>query len=190
MGGAFLLGANMSVITLNEYKLFKGINNPKQDTQLQPLIDAVNSIIEEYCQVSFSGSVATGVRLNQSNYYIILPDTPIISVEYLGIKRSSEYTEELDSSQYILHPQEGTIELIDPSINLPRNPRAFIVDYTYGYTVVPLALKQAAVELTTYYDKREFNKSKDIGNGQSVDFTDASILPSHIRTILDMFRVL
>jgi len=51
----------MSVITLNEYKLFKGINNPKQDTQLQPLIDAVNSIIEEYCQVSFSGSVATGV---------------------------------------------------------------------------------------------------------------------------------
>ena len=180
----------MSIITLNEYKLFKGINNPNQDTKLQPLIDSVNSIIETYCQVSFVGSVKTDVRLNVSNYYIIIPDVPVISVDRLAIKRSSDVLELLDEEQYILYPEEGTIELVDFSLALPSNPRSILCDYTYGHSTVPFAIKQAAVELITYYDKREFNKSKDIGNGQSVDFTDSTILPSHIRTLLDMYRVI
>lgn len=180
----------MSVITLNEYKLFRGINNPKQDTQLQPLIDSVNSIIDQYCQISFSPRSKTNVRLNESNYYIMLPDVPVVSVERLAIKRSSSSLEELSEEQYILHGEEGTIEIIDFSISMPKNPRSIIADYTYGHSLVPYAVKQAAVELVTYYDKREFNKSKDIGNGQSVDFTDSSVFPTHVRSILDMYRML
>jgi hypothetical protein len=180
----------MSLLTLQEYKLFKGINNPNQDIKLQPLVDSVNSIIQQYCQLDLEVTTVTGIRVSRHYNTIILPKTNIISLDYLAIKRSSEVTEVLDPDQYILDKESGTLEIIDPLINLPSNPYSFIVDYTFGMDNVPFALKQAAVELMTYYDKREFNKSKDIGNGQSVDFTDSGILPSHIRTILDMYRVL
>lgn len=181
----------MNVLSLVEYKMFKGINNPNKDLELQPLVDSVNSIIKEYCQTSFGSTTVTGVRVDQYNWNIVLPEAPVISVESLGIKRSSTETEVLvEDEQYLLYKGEGTIEIVDPSIVLPKNPKSFIVDYTYGMDNTPFSLKQAAVELVTYYNKREFNKSKDIGNGQSVDFTDSVILPSHIRTILDMYRVI
>lgn len=181
----------MSVITLQEYKQFKGINNPNKDETLQILIDSTNELVESYCQSSFGSVEVSGVRLNQSNYTIILPHAPVSSISELAIKRSSDVTEVLvEDDQFILYPEEGTIELVDPSIQLPKNPRSFIASYTHGVDSVPMSIKLAAVELVTYYDKREFNKSQDIGNGQSVDFTDSSILPSHIRTILDMYRVI
>lgn len=180
----------MSIITLTEYKQFQGINNPNNDLKLQPLVDSVNEVIVRYCQTTFGTVSSTGVRLDSFQYTILLPNCPVQSVEFLGIKRNSEYTEELlVDEQFLLHPEEGSIELIDPTIVLPSNRRAFVVDYTYGQQV-PYALKQAANELITYYYKREFNKSKDLGTGQSIDFTDSSVLPPQIRTILDMYRVL
>lgn len=180
----------MSVITLQEYKMFKGINNPNQDTKLQPLVDSVNSIIEKYCQIALSPTQATGVRLTNHYSVLILPKAPVIEVTSVGIKRSSTETEILDPTQYLVDEEEGTLEIIDPMVNLPRNPYSFIVDFTYGMSSVPFALKQAAIELLTYYDKREFNKSKDIGNGQSIDFMDSNIMPPHIKTLLDLYRVL
>ena len=180
----------MTIITLTEYKQFQGINNATQDLRLQPLVDATNEVILRYCQTHFGTAVAEGVRLDAYQYTLLLPKCPIHSVEYLGIKRNSTLTEELvKDEQFLVHPEEGSIELIDSSIVMPSNRRAFVVDYTYGQPV-PYALKQAANELITYYHKREFNKSKDLGTGQSIDFTDSSVLPPQIRTILDMYRVL
>lgn len=178
----------MAVITLTDYKAAQGMNSPNNDGRLQPIVDSVNALIERYCQTSFSEVTVTDERLTNSGYIIMLNNAPVTTVSSVAIVRASD--EVITSDQYIVFPEEGIIELIDYTIMLPTNPRSFKVTYNYGYAVVPTELERAAIELITYYDKREFDKSKDLGNGQSINFADTSVLPRQVRTILDQYRLL
>lgn len=175
------------IITLNQYKLFSGINNPNLDLQLQPIVDLVNTLIPRYCNTKFEPIVETGKRLTNNSNVLILPNTPIISIE--GIEMlNTEVT--LTDDQWYLDEETGIVEIIDPYVILPSSPRLVSVDYTWGTSDVPEDVTMAAKELVTYYHKREYHKTKTLSSGQSVDYTDASLFPIQVRSILDLYKVL
>lgn len=175
------------IITLNQYKLFTGINNPNLDLQLQPVVDFVNTLIPRYCNTKFEPTVETDKRLTNHGNVIILPNTPVISVDNIDML-NSDIT--LNSDQWYLDEETGIVEIIDPYVILPSSPRLISVDYTWGTAEVPEDVVMAAKELVTYYHKREYHKTKTLSSGQSVDYTDASLLPIQVRSILDLYKVL
>lgn len=180
----------MAIITLAGYKAVSGISSPNQDAKLQPLVDMVNEYIPLYCNTKFEATVVTGARLTQNGTLIILPHAPIISIEAVGIIRSSETTDSLATTDYIVDLESGTIDVIDYTGVLPTKDRSFTIDYTYGFSTVPNAIVAAAYELVRHYEKREFNKQKDLGNGQSLEFTISEVIPVQIKALLDVYRVL
>ena len=178
----------MSIITLSEYKAFVGINSPNQDDKLQPVLDMANNFILQYCNTSFSPVAVTERRLTNTGEMIVLPPCPIVSIQELKFIKATD--EVLTSDQYILDNEEGVIHIIDYTLTLPSNPFSVSVSYTHGYEQAPDTIRHAAMELITHYDKREFNGSKDLGNGQSIDFNDPQVLPTQVKSLLDVYRVL
>lgn len=175
------------VISLNQYKLYSGKNTPKEDIQLQPIVDLVNTLIPRYCNTKFSPTVETNKLITNTGNILILPNAPVISVENIELKNTSTV---LAADQYYLDTDTGIVELLDSALILPRSPRSVSVDYTWGTTEVPEDVVLAAVELVTYYYKREFYKSKTLSSGQSVDYADPSLIPTHVKGILDLYKVL
>ena len=75
----------MSIITLDEYKVYAGITNPASDDKLQMLVDYANDLITEYCATSFESISEIDKRQFITNPEVVLPNAPIISVDEVRI---------------------------------------------------------------------------------------------------------
>lgn len=173
----------MSIITLGAYKTYMGISSPNQDSKLQYIIDFVNQYIVNYCNTTFTPTVVLVHKTSCLNKEeILLPHAPIISVEAI---RYNEVA--LDVAGYLLHKGEGRIESYT-SFSTKRF--ALEVDYTHGHSSVPADLMLSAFEFVTYLNKREFIKSRNLGNGQSADYGDTELIPSYIKLAMNIYKVL
>lgn len=180
----------MAIITLTEYKTYIGKNSNTDDDKLQALVDMANEYILLYCNTSFESTAKTGVRVDPYNTYGLLPNAPVISVEDVKIIRDDGTQEDVASTDYLVDLDEGFIDLIDYTGALPTKAKSLLVDYTYGYVTVPTPIKLAAYELVRHYEKREFNKQKDLGNGQKLDYAPSEVIPTQVRSMLDTYKVL
>ncbi len=173
------------VITLNEFKNYIGVNpaNTEKDIKYQSLVDFVNDFIVKYCNTTFAPTILTGKIVSNTCNIIVLPHAPVISIESFQLRSTLT-----DVTDYLLDPEEGTIEIIDGT--LPTSDYAYTIDYTYGYVDPPWALQQAAFELATYYDKREFNETRSFSTGESAQFAETEVIPTHVRMVLDLYKVL
>lgn len=179
----------MSVITLAEYKIYAGINNPSGDLKLQPLVDYVNDLVTQFCNTSFSPSVVYDERQSISSTEVILRNAPLVSVEEVRVLQGKTVLSTIPQEDIYLEAGAGIIQILS-GIVLPSTPLNISIDYTYGYSEPPASVKLSAMELITHLSKREFNKSRNLGNGETATYSDPSILPSHIRTGLELYRVL
>ena len=173
----------MSIITLEGYKTYSGINSPNQDTKLQYIINFANQYILNYCNTTFTPAAVLGHKLTCFNAEdFLLPHSPIISVEEIRYNAVA-----LDATGYVLHKEEGRIESFT---KFSTNRFALEVDYTHGHSIVPADLMLSAFEFVTYLSKREFTKSRSMGNGDSADYGDMELIPSYIKLAMNMYRVL
>lgn len=178
----------MSIITLQEYKDYSGITNTSQDAKLQPLVDYSNSFIEEYCGSSFTEQIVTGRMDTAMSSNILLSEYPIASVQEIRYITRGLVSYTVPTTEFVLDPRSGIITLT--GLQPPNNPYNVSIDFTHGYSAVPIPLKVSAYELITYFNKREFNQSRSSGgNGDTSVFIDPKVLPIHIRAALDMYRV-
>lgn len=172
----------MVIITLEDYKSYAGINNPKTDEKLQFIVDFVNKYIKNYCNSDFDVTSVTGVRVTSNDgYELLLPNAPLISVEEVRVG-----TTVVDEETYTLDKEEGSVITYDGITTVRLGTE---VDYTYGYAAVPADLALAALEFVTHLHKREFTKSRNLGNGESADYGDPELLPPQVRIGLNMYRV-
>jgi hypothetical protein len=173
------------IITLVDYKAYAGVANPKSDEKLQFIVDFVNEFIVRYCNTTFQATTVTGARVGSYNgTEIILPNAPLISVERLQLVSSDD---PLDPTTYTIDTAEGTIESFT---SFTSNRFAYEVDYTHGYPEAPSDLLLAGLEFVTHLSKREFTKSRNLGNGESADYGDPELIPAQIRLGLNMYKVL
>jgi hypothetical protein len=118
---------------------------------------------------------------------VVLPEYPITSIDAVRVMQGNVELEEVPEEKWYLS-ESGVLTIFDQVF--PSKPMNLSIDFTYGHSSVPASLKLAAYELVTYFSKREFNKSRNIGGGETAQFADANVVPQHIRASLDLFRVL
>lgn len=179
-----------NIITLAGYKDYAGIKSTQSDDQLQVAIDYACSLIEQYCNTKFepTGIADRRVTVLPGEYELVIPHAPVISVAEVKTVQDGEDVEILDLAQCYVELDTGILTLpYDVSVPYRRNNVS--LSYTYGYATVPAAVALAAYELVTHISKREYMKSKSV-DGQNANFADPKILPTHIRTALDLFKVL
>ena len=168
------------MITLYGYKLFAGITDTKEDNRIQAAVAAAGRFVQEYTGVEVSATDKT-VRETFSED-IELPSTNVSSISEVKILETDEV---VDPANYMLDGA-GLLEFI--SGEYPTTKRGISITYSID-SELPADLIFASYELVTYYWRREFNVDKTVG-GESVEFNEASILPTQVKTILDQHRCL
>lgn len=171
-----------NIILLEDYKDFHNITNPNNDAKLAYVIDFVNNLVKGYCRTEFVPTTVVAQKATSINGIEIFLFSPLISVEELRFG-----TTVIDPTAYHVNNELGLIESLDDSFSTSKY--VYEVDYTYGFAEAPSDLKMATLDLALHWNNREFTKSKSIG-GQNVDYGDTSLIPSHIRNVLNQYRVL
>lgn len=192
------------LITLQEFKLAKGISKDDENALLSFLISSASDIIQLYLGVDYSSTEKTITEIVDIDYYtdvIYLDNYPINSIE--EVTSIDEYY--YDSSVHFPIPEtvfgadlvDGKIYRLDQR-NWPKGFGAVKVVYTYGgnnNSAITAALKQVTIDLVEYYRKEEYKDSKSMrgatinnntGAGQSN--TASTNFPPHIQRVLDLIK--
>ena len=194
------------LITLAEYKEYKGISNPDRDGKFQILITRASALIETYCNRKFiEYSAVADARIEWFDGItnkVELTEFPVISVETVytspdggmtqtllteGASGLTGYFVDLEAGEVFM--QLGVNNFID-SYNIPY--RSLEITYTAGYTEenLPEDLKLAVMDLVEYYEDEQRNPAKSL-LGATIDNPQpylANSFPPHIRRVLDLYR--
>ena len=145
----------MSIITLDEYKTYKGITSSEEDVYLTSTISAVNSAIENYIGYPieakdhvdeiYDGPGSNSLRLAQ---YPILSITSVQCYDETLEEVSFDDRNNGKSGYWIKDAKEGILWNNDV---WPRGRGVIKITYRAGYDPVPEDLKQAAFEIVDYY---------------------------------------
>ena len=182
-----------NLITLQDYKNFVGITNSTDDPKLMIILGLVEEFVETYCGRQFLAATHTE-QLKSENGSLFLRNLPVTSVSKVTYLDSSKALAEVTSSDYIVYAEEGMVELFDQAtLQVLDILKPFSITYTGGYSEVPAALKLAIMNLITYYHKQQFiskTSSVNVNISNSDDESQGSDLPSHIKRVLDLYRVI
>ena len=160
----------MEFLTLEEFKDIQNIKSPAQDAEHSITINAVNAFIQNYLGYSDGGTATRTVYFNGNQE--VLDDNWASITSVTGGTTSLGFTL---SRGYVLTLSEDYTGDVQISGTLAT------------HTVSP-ALKQAALSLVLYYLKNQYLKS--VSNGvDSVSLADYSSVPVHIKSILDLYRL-
>jgi hypothetical protein len=194
------------LLTLSEYKEYKGINSSTNDGKIQALITQVSSLVENYCNRKFiQYSTTQNARVewfDGMTNKVWLTEFPVISVESVTTSTDGGMTQETlvegSSSKdgYFVDLEEGTVftqqtvNMFIDSYDIPY--RSLEITYTAGYTedTLPEDLKLAVLDLVHYYMSDESKPTKSLLGG-TIDNplpANASNFPPHIKRILDLYR--
>jgi Phage gp6-like head-tail connector protein len=117
--------------TLASVKRFLVITTTNQDELLSNLIATESQAIEGYCVRSFAREVRTGVVLDGSgSSVLVLPDTPIVSVQSLSVGGKAVPASDGPSS-YGYQFDESALYLVGDKF--PYQRRAVEASWTAGY---------------------------------------------------------
>lgn len=181
-----------NLITLAEYKDYASINSTDYDTKIVSIVTKVSELVKSYCNRLFidgydptQGSFLPIIEYTDKDGHYYPNEFPVqelISVEY-STDNGITYTDLTDCvfnrvKEAIYIPDEGR-----EGIN------AFKVTYTGGYAQTPDDLKLACLDLVEYYYKGEYTPRKTTNNNV-LEYVTTSDLPSHIKRVLDLYRVI
>lgn len=181
-----------NLITLAEYKTYAGISSVDFDTKLNSIISMISGLVKSYCNRLFIDGYNTNTASYldiveytnfDGNYYPNeIPIDSLVSVQY-SEDNGNTYTNLTDcvfdkSKDCIYIPIEGR-----EGIN------AFKITYRGGYQNTPEDLKLACLDLVDYYYKSESTPRKATNNN-TVEYVTSSDFPSHIKRVLDLYRVI
>ena len=179
------------LITVDEYKEYAGINSIDFDDKIESIILRVSALVKSYCGRNFidgfdkaSNSFVNLIEYtNTSGYYYPqeFPVQEIISVEY-----SSDMGNSYSSITNFYYDRSKDAVFIDDD---KESINAFKITYKGGFQKTPEDLKLACLDLVEYYYKGEYTPRKSTNNN-TVEYITTSDLPSHIKRVLDLYRVI
>lgn len=180
-----------SLVSLDEYKEYSGINSTEYDDILTSIINKASAFIKEYCSRAlidnYDKATSTYTPIveytNDYGYYYTkeFPVRSVVSVEY-SADNGVTYT----PFTAIIHDKSKDAIFIGGTL---EGINAYKVTYTGGYDKTPEDLKLACFDLVDFYYKKEAVPRKTSMNN-TVEYVTSSNLPSHIKRVLDLYRVL
>lgn len=206
--------AAIDLVTLNELKVYAGINSNTYDAQYTSLITKVSQFVRNMCNRTFIDwytNPKTEVQNGGSNY-IYLYEAPIVQLVSFEISRDfgKTYTLATEFTDYVLDVEEDRIVAINnmnsldytlpPFIatvqNTPvspvspyfrKHPNGYRITYRAGYAAVPEDLKLAVMDLVLYYAKSDMavkSPRSPGSNTTAIEYITTTNLPSHIRRVI------
>lgn len=180
------------LITVDEYKEYAGITSIDFDDKLQSIVTRISELVKTYCNRRFIDNYNKATQqftniVEYSNFdgYFYPKEFPVqalVSVEY-SENAGETYTQvsgcALDRSKDAIYIPELGRE----GINM------FKITYTGGYQKTPEDLKLACLDLVDYYYKNEAVPRRTTMNN-TIEYVMTSDMPSHIKRVLDLYRVL
>ena len=187
-----------NLITLADYKQIEGLTNPKDDFRINQMIDSVSQLVKTYCGNSIVDYYTTNkvetFNMDWDTHIIQLTESPVNTI--VSVEKRDSVTESyttVPTTDYYLDTTTDSVLYVTGSTykNWPRGAGSVKVTYTAGYSVCPVDLRLAVVDLIKYYMKEEHTPRRtlagatvenQIGRGESVAF------PDHIKRVLDMYK--
>jgi len=187
-----------NLVSLNEYKINKGINSVKEDERIESLITSVSQLVKTYCGNSIlSATHVENFSINWGTNLVQLTESPANSIVSVNIRDSySDSYTGLPTSEYFLESSTDSVYRVNTTgtaRNWPTGPASVRVEYTAGYAVCPSDLKLAVFDLITYYLKDE-HKARQTLAGASIQNESSSsqrnnvAFPDHIKRVLDLYK--
>lgn len=169
----------MEILTNDKYRVLIGAKRPEIDPKIEALITAANAHITAYLNISDKTKEYLRVFPNRATYFLKNTNaTAIKSIKARGADDSTEF-----DYPYFLD-EVGTL-VFDGNI-----PPAGVYEIEFEASNFEISedLVQAAFLLVSYWDKEDFRDSRTFG-GETTAFTSqATGMPKHIRTILELHR--
>lgn len=183
------------LITTAEYKAYLGINSPNQDSEIDSIIPKISQLVKSYCHRTFIDYVNDAkIEYNNGGYqYIYLKEAPILAIAGLeySVDYGNTYTSLVEFTDFVIDYQNDRLFPVSTT-EFPALVNAYKITYTAGYEVIPEDLKLACFDLVSYYLKNDMSikSTRNAGANQtSVEFITNSSMPSHIRRVLDLYKL-
>ena len=197
-----------NLLSIDDYKLFKGINSDTNDEKLESLLTSVSKLVRTYCGQEFDTYASSPGKtelfdIQWDTYVVQLNESPVIDIEavYERLSQSDDYVELFANGtnggyDWYFDPITDAVLRTNESGSYkswPRGVGSVKVVYTAGYTEIPDDLKLAVSDLVTYYDKNEYKQMQAIGSTTREGAPASAIrndpgFPDHIRRVLDLYR--
>lgn len=186
------------LITLAEYKAYQGINSPNQDAEIKSIIPKISALVKTYCGRTFI-DYASDAKVEYSNgghEFIYLGEAPLLAVS--SVEYSADYGKTWDVltefTDYTIDLSNDRLYAIPSSLpgGFVKATNAYKITYTGGFEIVPDDIKLACLDLVSYYLKSDMSikSTRNAGANQtSVEFITSSSMPSHIRRVLDLYKL-
>jgi len=148
----------MSYATLAEFKAAVGITDSTDDSALQAVLDATDTLIDLYCDRKTGFGTASETRYYTAEDYEYCLTDDLVSVTTLQTDDDANGTYETtwtSGTDYVLAPRNAALDgfpytEIDTSVTWPRNfPKDVYLGVkvvgVFGFPSVPAAVKQAEI---------------------------------------------
>ena len=148
----------MSYASLSEFKAAVGITDNTDDTALQSVLDATDTLIDLYCDRKTGFGTATETRYYTAEDYEYVLTDDLVSITTLQTDDDANGTYETTwtaGTDYVLAPVNAALDgfpytEIDTSVSWPRNfPKDVYIGVkvvgVFGFPSVPAAVKQAEI---------------------------------------------
>jgi hypothetical protein len=190
-----------NLITIDDFKTYKGINSEEDDPIISLLIGSVSNFIKEYTDRALIdyAHIDKVEYFDAINYGEMYPyEFPLQSVTELAVSVDGgvTYTILVEDTDYFVDTQEdkvinntGNIGFVTGTIT----HKSGRLTYQGGYDKTPQDLKLAAMDMVEYYRKGEHSMSMSMQSAtvdNPVFELPGSLLPPHIKRVLDLYRVI
>jgi hypothetical protein len=148
----------MSYASLSEFKAAVGITDTTDDSALQAVLDATDTLIDLYCDRKTGFGTASETRYYTAEDYEYCLTDDLVSVTTLQTDDDANGTYETtwtSGTDYVLAPRNAALDgfpytEIDTSVTWPRNfPKDVYLGVkvvgVFGFPAVPAAVKQAEI---------------------------------------------
>lgn len=183
------------IITLPDYKSYKGLTKDTEDVSLSIIVSAVNNLIKAYLNrpigLADDENIVEYVNLDYGTNVIFPNNWPISEVVSIT---EIPYGYTYDSTVHfpLNYNTEYTVagdRIYKTNGYWRQGPQAVRLEYRAGFQDIPGDLRLAALELVDYYHKNEYMQSRVAGNTTITNVvTGNAELPPHVRVILDNYK--
>jgi len=190
-----------NLVTIGDYKRYKGIRSEDNDPTISLLIAAVSDFVANYTGRNFLKYANTDKieYFNAlANHYYMPEEFPLLSVSEVAVSTDGgvTFTTLVENTDYFVDTDN---DMIISNTGYPNFVYATNIGFhsgkiTYraGYNTIPNDLKIAVLDLVHYYIKEEYTPSKSLQSANvqnAVVLIEGSKLPPHVRRVLDNYRV-
>jgi hypothetical protein len=185
------------LVTVNQYKTYRGITGDTEDTRLNVLIPALSELVKGYCGRSLIDNYST----EKTEYFTIkYPQDVVFLSEFplntiTSVKESSSYLEDSDyttltASQYEYDTNLDALYRVEEGVrkDFPIGINSVEVIYTAGYETTPQDLRLAVFDLITYYLNDEHKPELNHASFTIRRADPEANFPEHIKRVLDRYK--